>query len=45
MDSPLESVQMFLGELGDDFTVPADAPDIPRFRLVDMFTSVTDHKT
>ena len=24
------------------FTEPEDAPDIPQFRLVDMFTSVTD---
>ena len=33
--------------LGSSFTVPGDAPDIPQFRLVDMFTSVTDpgHKS
>ena len=33
-------------KLGQKFTVPDDAPDIPEFRLVDMFTSVTgsDHK-
>ncbi len=33
--------------LGSAFTIPEDAPDIPEFRLVDMFTSVTDsnHKS
>lgn len=28
--------------LGYEFTEPIDAPNIPRFRLVDMYTSVTD---
>ena len=34
-------------QLGSGFTEPHDAPDIPKFRLCDMFTSVTDprHKT
>ena len=34
-------------KLGYEFTVPSDAPDIPEFRLFDMFTSVTgcEHKT
>lgn len=33
--------------LGSNFTQPEDAPDIPQFRLVEMFTSVTnaDHKS
>lgn len=33
--------------LGSNFTEPNDAPNLPQFRLVDMFTSVTDaeHKT
>ncbi len=33
--------------LGSAFTIPEDAPDIPEFRLVEMFTSVTnsDHKS
>ena len=33
--------------LGSSFTHPEDAPDIPLFRLVEMFTSVTDadHKS
>ena len=41
-------VYLFLkGFLGSKFTVPEDAPDIPEFRLVDMYTSVTDpgHKS
>ena len=28
--------------MGEQFTEPTDAPDITAFRLVDMFTSVTD---
>ena len=34
-------------ELGTNFTEPVYAPDVPSFRMVDMFTSVTDagHKT
>lgn len=28
--------------LGCEFTEPIDAPNIPRFRLVDMYTSLTD---
>jgi len=33
--------------LGFDSTVPYDAPDIPEFRIIDMFTSVvtSDHKS
>ena len=33
--------------LGHDFVHPNDAPDIPRFRVVDMFTGVTEaaHKS
>ena len=29
-------------ELGELFTEPPDAPNLPQFRLVEMFTSVTD---
>ena len=39
---------LFLKEsLGQDFVHPSDAPDIPQFRIVDMFTGVTepDHKS
>ena len=32
----------FKGELGDNITEPTDAPNLSRFRLVDVFTSVTD---
>ena len=32
----------FRSQLGEQFTEPTDAPDITAFRLVDMFTSVTD---
>ena len=32
----------FRSRLGDYFTEPTDAPDLIEFRLVDMFTSVTD---
>ena len=41
-------VYLFLREsLGKDFVHPSDAPDIPQFRIVDMFTGVTDpdHKS
>ena len=41
-------IYLFLKDcLGSAFTNPDDAPDIPEFRLVDMFTSVTDsdHKS
>ncbi len=31
-------------QLGSSFTHPEDAPDIPEFRLVDMFTSITEAK-
>ena len=34
--------KFFLKGLGDNFTDPAGAPDLSRFRLVDMFTSCTD---
>ena len=36
----------FKTELGEDFTEPRDAPDLSRFRLVEMYTSVIeeDHK-
>ncbi len=34
---------MFLqDQLGPSFTNPEDAPDVPEFRLVNMFTSITD---
>ena len=29
-------------QLGSAFTCPEDAPDVPEFRLVDMFTSITE---
>lgn len=32
----------FLDKLGSSFTEPVGAPNLSRFRLVDMFTSVTD---
>ena len=32
----------FRSGLGDGFTEPLDAPDLYRFRLVDMFSSRTD---
>lgn len=32
----------FRDNLGDSFTEPTDAPDLPQFRLVDMFHSCTD---
>ena len=32
----------FQHELGDEFCEPQDAPNLPRYRLVEMFTSVTD---
>ena len=37
----------FKAYLGASFTHPKHAPDVPQFRIVDMFTSVTDpsHKT
>ncbi len=40
-------IYIFLKYLGSAFTIPEDAPDIPEFRLVEMFTSVTDsdHKS
>lgn len=33
---------LFKKILGKNFTEPPDAPDLPHFRLMDMFTSVTD---
>ena len=32
----------FKAGLGENITEPSDAPDLSRFRLVDVFTSVTD---
>ena len=32
----------FRDELGEDFTEPVQSPDLSKFRLVDMFTAVTD---
>ncbi len=32
----------FITSLGNSFTEPPDAPDLPRFRLVDMFMSCTE---
>ena len=32
----------FKSQLGEDITEPIDAPDLAKFRLVDVFTSVTD---
>lgn len=37
--------KFFKRGLGDKFTEPRDAPDIAKFRLVDMFTSCTDKIT
>ena len=31
-----------LKNLGDEFTEPIDAPNVPKYRMVDMYTSVTD---
>ena len=28
--------------VGEDFTVPQDAPDLPQFRVIDMYHSCTD---
>lgn len=42
------NIYLFLKEsLSQDFVHPSDAPDIPRFCIVDMFTGVTeaDHKS
>ncbi len=33
---------LFRDHLGINFTEPPDSPDTPGFRLVDMYTSVTD---
>ena len=33
---------LFRRILGENFTDPLNAPDLPQFRLMDMFTSVTD---
>ena len=33
---------LFETQLGADFLEPKDAPNIPKFRLADMFTSLTD---
>jgi len=32
----------FKGSLGEQFTEPKDAPDLPEFKLVDMYHSYTD---
>ena len=32
----------FRDELGEAFTEPIKSPDLSKFRLVDMFTAVTD---
>jgi len=32
----------FQRKLGSSWTYPTDTPDLPRFRLVDMFMSCTD---
>ena len=32
----------FKTEMGEDFTEPVDAPDLSRFRLVDMYTSIIE---
>ena len=32
----------FKSQLGEDITEPVDAPDLAKFRLVDVFTNVTD---
>ena len=32
----------FKSQLGENITEPIDAPDLAKFRLVDVFTSVTD---
>ena len=28
--------------VGEDFTVPQDAPDLPQFRVINMYHSCTD---
>ena len=33
---------LFRSALGKEFTNPPGAPDLPQFRMVDMFTSITD---
>ena len=35
-------IYIYLNGLGEYFTDTTDAPDLSRFRLVDMFTSCTD---
>ena len=35
---------LFQEKMGEYFTHPIGAPNLPRFRLVDMFTSVTDQE-
>ena len=42
------NIYLFLKDsLRQDFVHPSNAPDIPQFRIVDMFTGVTepDHKS
>ena len=34
----------FSGELGEDFTESVDAPDLSKYRLVEMYTSCTDEE-
>ena len=34
--------QFFLNQLKNELTEPIGAPNVPRLRLVDMYTSVTD---
>lgn len=37
-----ETYMLFRDSMGSNFTEPPDAPDMTRFRLVDMYTSATD---
>lgn len=42
MQGHTKCVQIYIYTLGNDFTDSKDAPDISKFRLVDMFTSIVD---
>ncbi len=37
-------IEFLKSDLGDSFLVPPDAPDQSKFRLVDMYTSITDEE-
>ena len=42
MDDCSQLYSFFRHKLKDKFTYPINAPDIPQFRMVDMFTSCTE---